>query len=123
MYGATNHTLSLPPLNSKTFNIACKFLLDTSAIHGNITPTFTRRDSHTNETDDQQDLTEYADKVMQQFVESQPSSLMKLCILGIRQHMPDRREEDFDRLQLPAVLKSYVTFGHLARDLQQLEKE
>ena len=51
---------------------------------------------------------------------SQACSLQKLCIMCIRRHMPSKRNEDFDMLNLPSMLKSLISFNDVAHELQQI---
>jgi ankyrin repeat protein len=64
----------------------------------------------------------YVDQKQEEFnsVNCQPSFLLKLCVLNIRQCMPSKQAIDFDRLHLPPRLISLVKLESLASELTEM---
>ena len=112
--------MHLSKTHFKGFDAACTFLTECCVIRNQINVT-----SSNNVTDSDQfahhhkTFLEYEKMTHSHFLEgaSNVFSLQNLCILGIRQVMPSKTQEDFDWLQLPPRLRCLVTYGDLARRL------
>jgi hypothetical protein len=98
---------------------ACKLLTETSIIHGCIRKADYENVSNRPQIQMKKEQVGWA---LEHFVlaECQVWPLTKLCALSIRLHMPSKRDDDFDRLGLPARLRSLVTYEHLFRELEEM---
>jgi hypothetical protein len=105
--------------NSQVFDATCMLLLETSMINSYILPNV--RYTISRSTPAPQFIKQVKKKI-DRFSETQylPSSLVKLCILGIRQHMTSKRDEDFNCLHLPNKLRSLVTFEYLVQEWKDI---
>jgi hypothetical protein len=94
------------------FSVASKVLLETSTISGTMEELLMENGFPSNRARD-------VERVLEQFTEAgyQPCSLLRLCILGIREHMTSKLDKDFDRLSLPPRLRSLVTFEYVLTGL------
>jgi hypothetical protein len=100
---------------------ACKLLLESCLMNDKMT-VLLKKYPHGNKSDKDRKCVKHIEVTLSQFAvaQCQVCTLLKLSILSIRQHMPSKRKEDFEKLHLPHRLTSLVKFEALSVTLQEI---
>jgi hypothetical protein len=115
------HACPIPVrIEDSAADVITLLLLETSTICSHIAFTFAHRPQDRRAVKMVQQLKGLKQHLQQ--AGSQPCSLHKLCILGIRGSMPSKGQDAYDQLPLPPKLSAMVTFEHVAKKLVEMMK-